>query len=264
MHPEPEYIRKGYRGSERLKGKVALITGGDSGIGRAIAVHFAREGADVAITYKEEDKDAVRTKALVAKEGRTCLLVEWDLRDSGCDEAIFNAVAQELGGLDILVNNAAVQFPEEHIEDISMEHLRHTFEVNIMSMIRITRAAVKMMNRPARIINTASITAYRGSDHLIDYASTKGAIVGFTRSLAKNLADDDILVNAVAPGPIWTPLIPATFTAKEVEQFGKDTPLGRPGQPSEVAPAYVFLASADSTYITGQTIHINGGEVVGG
>lgn len=145
-----------------------------------------------------------------------------------------------------------------------MEHLRHTFEVNIMSMIRITRAAVKMMNRPARIINTASITAYRGSDHLIDYASTKGAIVGFTRSLAKNLADDDILVNAVAPGPIWTPLIPATFTAKEVEQFGKDTPLGRPGQPSEVAPAYVFLASADSTYMTGQTIHINGGEVVGG
>lgn len=264
MHPRPEYIRKDYKGSGRLKGKVALITGGDSGIGRAVAVHFAREGADVAITYLEEEKDAEYTKGLVEKEGARCLLVRWDLRDGSCDKEVMNAITDELGGLHILVNNAAVQFPESNVEDITMEHLQHTFDVNILAMIRITRAAMPMMERPGRIINTASVTAFRGSEHLIDYASTKGAIVGFTRSLAKNLAKENINVNAVAPGPIWTPLIPASFTAAQVKKFGKDTPMGRPGQPSEVAPLYVLLASADASYITGQTFHVNGGEVVGG
>ncbi len=262
MKPEPEIIRKSYRGSEKLKGKVALITGGDSGIGRSVAVHFAREGADVAIIYLEEDKDARDTRKMVEKEGQKCQVISGDIKDRDFCRSMVESVIKEFGKLDILVNNAAVQFPHDKIENIKDDELDTTFETNIKAMIRITKAAIPHLKKGARIINTSSVTAYRGSSHLLDYSSTKGAIVSFTRSLAKNLASKGINVNGTAPGPIWTPLIPSTFDS--VSDFGKDTPLGRPGQPSEVGPAYVFLASEDSSYITGQIIHINGGEVVGG
>lgn len=262
MNPEPEIIRKGYKGSGKLKNKIALITGGDSGIGRAVAVHFAREGADVAIVYLEENKDAKKTKKLVEEEGQKCIILRGDIKNKAFCKSLVKNVIDEFGALDILVNNAAVQFPQDGLEDIDDEQLEETFETNILAMFRITRTALSHLNKGSRIINTASVTAYRGSDHLLDYSSTKGAIVSFTRSLSQNLAEKGILVNAVAPGPIWTPLIPATFDS--VSDFGKDTPLGRVGQPSEVAPAYVFLASEDSTYITGQVIHVNGGEMIGG
>lgn len=262
MYPEPEIIRSNYKGSEKLKGKTALITGGDSGIGRAIAVHFAREGANIAIVYLEEDKDATKTAGMVEAEKQKCLVLSGDIKDEKFRERAVNDTLKEFGKLDILINNAAVQFPKDHIEDIKDKHLQETFETNILAMIKLTRLVVPHLQKGARIINTSSVTAYRGSSHLLDYSSTKGAITAFTRSLSKNLAPKGILVNAVAPGPIWTPLIPSTFD--EVSGFGQDTPLGRPGQPSEVAPAYVFLGSNDSSYITGQVIHINGGEVVGG
>lgn len=262
MNPKPEIIRKNYRGSEKLKGKVALITGGDSGIGRSVAVHFAREGAHVAIVYLEEDKDATQTKSMVEAEGSKCMVIAGDLRDAiFCEKAVSKCV-DELGGLNIVVNNAAMQIAQDKLRNIDDVQLAHTFETNIYSYFRITRAALAYLKKGDCVINTSSVTAYRGSDHLIDYSSTKGAIVSFTRSLAKNLASEGIRVNGVAPGPIWTPLIPATLD--NVSTFGKDTPLARPGQPSEVGPAYVFLASEDSSYITGQFIHINGGEVVGG
>ncbi|MFC4870822.1 SDR family oxidoreductase [Negadavirga shengliensis] len=261
MMPQPEYIRAGYKGSGKLENKVALITGGDSGIGRAAAVHFAREGADVCIVYKNEDKDAEDTRKIIEAEGKKCVLVKGDIRsEKFCYEAVDRCLDQ-LGQLDILVNNAAVQFPEDSIADISHDQLRKTFEINILSMFSFTKAALPHLKKGSRIINSTSVTAYRGSHHLVDYASTKGAITSFTRSLAKQLAGEGILVNGVAPGPIWTPLIPASFD--KVSDFGKDTPLGRPGQPSEVGPAYVFLASEDASYITGQIIHVNGGEVVG-
>lgn len=262
MHPEPEIIREGYTGSGKLFNKVALITGGDSGIGRSIAVHFAREGANVAIAYLNETEDAQKTKSLVESEGRTCLLLQGDVKaPSFCKECVASCVSQ-LGALDIVVNNAAVQFPKNSIEDIDTEQLHTTFETNIYPYFYIVKAALPHLGKSSAIINTASVTAYRGSSHLLDYSSTKGAIVSFTRSLSKILASKNIRVNAVAPGPIWTPLIPATFD--DVSDFGQDTPLGRAGQPSEVAPAYVFLASHDSSYITGQVLHVNGGELIGG
>ncbi len=262
MNPEPEIIRDNYRDCGKLKDKVALITGGDSGIGRAVAVHFAREGADVAIVYLDENQDAEETQKLVEKEGRDCLIIQGDIQKKKFCKTLIKKCLDKFDKLDILVNNAAVQFPHDSIEEIEDENLEQTFNTNILALIRITKEAVPHLKEGARIINSTSVTAYRGSDHLLDYSSTKGAITSFTRSLAKSLADKKILVNGVAPGPIWTPLIPATFDS--VEDFGQDTPLGRAGQPSEVAPAYVFLASEDASYITGQVIHVNGGEIING
>ena len=261
MNPEPEYIRKNYKGSAKLNGKTALITGGDSGIGRSIAVHFAREGAHVAIIYLSEKKDAEETKKLVEKENRECLLLEGDLKsDSFCKKAI-QKIIQKFGGINIIVNNAAIQFPKEKVEDLSAKQLHETFETNIYPFFYVVQASIKHLKKGDTIINTTSVTAYRGSEHLLDYSSTKGAIVSFTRSLSTMLAKKGIRVNAVAPGPIWTPLIVASFD--KVSDFGQDTPMARAGQPSEVGPAYVFLASEDSSYITGQIIHVNGGEIVG-
>jgi len=264
MNPEPEVIRAGYKGSDKLKGKIALITGGDSGIGRSAAVHFAREGASVAIVYLEEHKDAEATKALVEKEGQKCLLISGDLKDeSFCKDAVKQTV-KELGGLNIVVNNAAVQFPQTEFKDITGSQVRETFETNILPFFYVTREALNHLQKGDSIINTTSVTAYRGSEHLIDYSSTKGAIVSFTRSTSAMLAEKGIRVNGVAPGPIWTPLIPASFRPQDVAKFGQDTPMKRPGQPSEVGPAYVFLASEDASYITGQVLHVNGGEMTGG
>lgn len=262
MDHQPEVIREDYRGSGKLSGKIALITGGDSGIGRSVAVHFASEGADVAIAYLEEDQDAEDTRQMVESYGQKCLLLKGDIGDrTFCDECI-RRTKDELGAPDILVNNAGEQHMRTNLEDISDEQLEKTFRTNIFSMFYLTREALKHMKKGSTVINTTSITAYKGKEILMDYASTKGAIVSFTRSLAKNVAEKGIRVNAVAPGPIWTPLIPATFP--DVSDFGKSTPLGRPGQPSEVGPAYVYLAGKDSSYMTGQVLHINGGEIVGG
>lgn len=258
MIPEPEIIRENYKGSDKLSGKVALITGGDSGIGRSVAVHFAREGAKIAIIYLEENEDAQTTKDLVEAEQSECLLIPGDLKDPDFCKSAVEKVVAEYGKLNILVNNAATQMLENKLEDISNEQLHLTFETNIYPYFYITKNAIPHMNEGDCIINTSSITAYRGSEHLLDYASTKGAIVSFTRSLASNLVKKNIRVNGVAPGPIWTPLIPASF--KDVTTFGKDTPMKRVGQPSEVAPAYVYLACEDSSYVTGQFIHVNGGE----
>lgn len=263
MTPEPEIIRDSYKGSDKLQGKAALITGGDSGIGRAVAVHFAREGADVAIVYLNEDKDAKDTKKMIEKEGRKCFIIAGDVgEEEFCKKAVQHAV-KELGKLDILVNNAAEQHEQQDLKDISKEQLQRTFQTNIFGMFYVTKAALEHLKEGSSIINTTSITSYRGSNHLMDYASTKGAITAFTRSLSSNLAEQNIRVNAVAPGPIWTPLIPATFSEDKVKEFGQNVPLKRPGQPSEVAPAYVFLASDDGSYITGQVIHVNGGEQIG-
>ncbi|RNL87272.1 SDR family oxidoreductase [Sinomicrobium pectinilyticum] len=261
MHPQPEIIQKGYRGSGKLEDKVALITGGDSGIGRSIAVHFAREGANVCIVYLEEDKDAMMTKELVEKEGRECLLIRGNLiEEKFCIEAVRHCIST-FNRLDVIVNNAAKQFTKSSISEISFKQLQETFGVNIFPYFSVVKEALPHLKEGASIINTTSVTAYRGSEHLLDYASTKGAIVSFTRALSKMLAEKNIRVNGVAPGPIWTPLIPATFDS--VKEFGQHTPLGRAGQPSEVAPAYVFLACRDSSYVTGQIIHVNGGELIG-
>jgi NAD(P)-dependent dehydrogenase (short-subunit alcohol dehydrogenase family) len=261
MNPEPEIIRENYIGSGKLLGKVAFITGGDSGIGRSVAVHFAREGADVAIVYLKEDKDAKDTKALVEKEGRQCLLISGDLKDEKFCKTAIKKCHTTFKKINILVNNAAVQFPKNEIEKITAAQLQKTFETNIYPYFYITKAALAYLKEGDVIINTSSVTAYRGSEHLADYASTKGAIVSFTRSLSGMLAKKKIRVNGVAPGPIWTPLIVASFD--KLSDFGKDNPMERAGQPSEVAPAYVFLACEDSSYITGQFIHINGGELIG-
>jgi|SRR5690625_1589317 len=261
MHPEPEIIRSSYKGSDKLKDKIALITGGDSGIGRSVAVHFAREGASVAIIYLEEDKDALETKKLVEAENQKCLVIEGDLKDPDfCKKAVKKCI-DTFGKLNILVNNAAMQFSKNSLEEISREQIETVFETNIFSIFEITKAALPHLSEGDTIINTTSVTSFRGSTHLIDYASSKGAITSFTRSLSQNLIERKIRVNGIAPGPIWTPLIPATF--EKVSDFGQDSPMGRAGQPSEVGPAYVFLASEDSSYITGQFIHINGGEQIG-
>jgi len=263
MTPKPEFIRPNYKGSSKLEGKVALITGGDSGIGRSVAVHFAREGADVAISYvKHESKDAEETKQLVEKEGRKCLLLPGDLQDKQYCISIVEDTVKQFGKLNILVNNAAVQNPLDNLTELDDEQLEKTFDVNILSFFRVTRAALKHLKEGDAIINTTSINSYRGHKQLIDYSTTKGAITAFTRSMAGQLAEKNIRVNAVAPGPIWTPLIVATFPAEKNKEFGQDTPLGRAGQPSECGPAYVFLASEDSSYFTGQCLHPNGGHVV--
>ncbi len=262
MTPRPQTENDSQRPSGRLHGKVALVTGGDSGIGRAVAIAFAKEGADVAVGYLDEHKDAEETKARIEELGRRCILLAGDVGDSEfCAESV-EATAKTFGGLHILVNNAAEQHPQSSLTEISDEQLEKTFRTNIFSQFYLTRAALPHLKKGASVINTTSVTAYRGSEQLIDYSSTKSAIVGFTRALSKNLAKEGIRVNAVAPGPIWTPLIPATFSKEKVASFGKDVPLGRPGQPDEVAPCYVFLASDEASYITGQVLHPNGGEIV--
>lgn len=264
MTPKPRSIDPSYKGSGKLQDKVAVITGGDSGIGRAVAALFAREGADVAIVYLNEDKDAQETKRVVEQEGRRCVTIAGDIGDEAfCRSAIEQAV-RELGRLDIVVNNAAEQHPQDSIEDISEEQLERTFRTNIFGMFFMTKAALKHLKEGSAIVNTTSVTAYKGSPKLLDYSATKGAIVAFTRSLSQGLVEKGIRVNGVAPGPIWTPLIPSTFPPEEVASFGADVPMKRPGQPEEVAHCYLFLASDDSSYLAGQILHPNGGEVVNG
>lgn len=257
-------VRPDYQGSGKLKNKTAIITGGDSGIGRSVAVLFAKEGADVAIVYKDSDEDAKATRELVEAEGRNCLLYKGDIAGETFCRKVVKDVYGEFNRLSILVNNAGTQEPDDDFMKVSSRQFHHTFEVNMFSFYYFSQEALKVIDRDGCIINTASVVAYRGSEHLIDYAATKGAIVSFTRALAKNLATKGIRVNAVAPGPVWTPLIFETFDAEHIKKFGKQTPMGRAGYPYEVAPAFVFLASSDASYITGQVIHVNGGEVVGG
>jgi NAD(P)-dependent dehydrogenase (short-subunit alcohol dehydrogenase family) len=264
MRPQPESKARKYLAAGKLKGKKAIITGGDSGIGRAVAVMFAKEGADVAIVYLNEHEDAKETKRLVEREKKKCLLISGDIGESSfCDEAVRQAV-KDFGRIDILVNNAAEQHELKKPEDITDEQLLSTFKTNIFSFFYMTRAALPHMPENSRIINTTSVTAYRGSTHLLDYPATKGAIVAFTRSLALFLVERNILVNAVAPGPVWTPLIPASFEEEDVASFGADAPMKRAGQPDEIAPCYVFLASDDSSYMTGQVLHPNGGWIING
>lgn len=264
MKPRPQANDENYQASDRLKGKVAYISGGDSGIGRAVAILFAKEGADIAIGYLNEEQDARDTQGEVEKEGRRCLLLPGDIGEPEfCAEAIEETVRQ-LGRLDILVNNAAEQHPQDDIEKISPQQLERTFRTNVFAMFYLTQAALKHLQPGSVIINTTSVVAYRGSPGLLDYSATKGAIVAFTRSLSQALVDKKIRVNAVAPGPIWTPLIPSTFNPEKVANFGADQPMARAGEPSEVAPSYLFLASKDSSYISGQVLHPNGGEVING
>jgi len=262
MTPRPQAEKAEHVGCGKLKDKVAVITGADSGIGKAVAIAFAKEGADIAIIYLSEDGDANETKRAVEKEGRRCLLIKGDVGDERlCQKAVGQTV-EELGGLDILVNNAAEQHPQDSIEKITSEQLERTFRTNIFGMFYMTKAALKHLKEGSTIINTTSVTAYKGSPQLLDYSATKGAIVAFTRSLSQSLIEKGIRVNGVAPGPIWTPLIPSTFPEDKVASFGADVPMKRPGQPAEVAQSYVFLASEDSSYIAGQILHPNGGEVV--
>jgi NAD(P)-dependent dehydrogenase (short-subunit alcohol dehydrogenase family) len=263
MSPQPVYIRPNYKGSEKLQDKVALITGGDSGIGRAVAIHFAREGADVAIVYKaEEQEDADATKQLVEQENRRCVLLSGDLRDPQFCEDIVTQTVQQLGKLNIVVSNAAEQFVSKDVSELPNEQFEDTFQVNFFPLVRIVKVALQHLHEGDSIIATSSINAYRGNQQLVDYTSTKGAITAYIRSIAQQLAEKKIRANTVAPGPIWTPLIPASFPPDKVKEFGQDTTMKRPGQPAEVAPAFVFLASEDASYITGQAIHPNGGEVL--
>ncbi len=263
MTPPPQDSAVDYRGSGKLRGKIALITGGDSGIGRSVAVSFAKEGADVAIVYLNEDRDANEAKRLVEEQGVKSLLLAGDVADENfCREAVGKTVA-EFGRIDILVNNAAVQYPEKDLTDIDSEQLERTFRVNIFAMFYLTRFALPHLRKGAAIINSASITAFHGNPKLIDYSSTKGAIVSFTRSLAKAKVSDGIRVNAVAPGPVWTPLIPASFEEKDVAKFGAQNPMGRAAKADEISPCYVFLAARDSAFMTGQVLHPNGGEYFG-
>lgn len=263
MQPKPDYMPK-FPGNGRLKDKVAIITGGDSGIGRACAVLFAREGAEVALVYLEESEDATITAEAVKAESKQALLLRGDVGEKAFCETVVGQVVEKFGKLDVLVNNAAEQHMETALEEISEEQMRRTFETNFFGYMFMAQAALPHLKKGSAIVNTTSITAYRGSPSLMDYASTKGAIVAFTRSLSESLAKRGIRVNAVAPGPIWTPLIPASFPADKVATFGADQPLGRPGQPNEVATSHLFLASDESSYMTGQVLHPNGGEIIGG
>jgi NAD(P)-dependent dehydrogenase (short-subunit alcohol dehydrogenase family) len=264
MLPQPDSTLENYEGSDKLRSAVAIVTGGDSGIGRAIAIAFAKEGADIVIAYFNEHKDANDTKQEVERCGRKCILIDGDVGNESFCKNIIETTISFFGRLDILVNNAAEQHVCDTILDISGEQLEKTFRTNIYSMFYMVKAALPHLKKNARIINTASVTAYKGSAHLLDYSATKGAIVTFTRSLSQQLIGREIYVNAVAPGPIWTPLIPSTFSSDEVTNFGKKTPMERPGQPDEVAPCYVFLASQDCSYMTGQVLHPNGGEIING
>lgn len=264
MEPEPVFDYPNQKGSGKLIDKIALITGGDSGIGRAVAILFAKEGADIAIGYLNEHSDADKTRQEVEKYGRKCLTVPGDISKEADCLNLVKQVTDMYGRIDILVNNAALHWEAETLEDISTDQLKRTFETNFYSYFWVTKAALPHMKEGDTIINSTSVTAYRGSKKLIDYSATKGAITSFTRSLALNLADKKIRVNAVAPGPIWTPLIPSSFDAKKVAQHGSDVPLKRAGEPAEVAPSYLFLASRDSSYITGQVLHPNGGEIING
>lgn len=264
MTPKPKAEDPNYKAAGKLHGKVAIITGGDSGIGRAIAIAFAKEGAHVCISYLNEHEDAEETKRQVEQEGRKALLIPGDVGDPRICKEIVRRTAEDLGRIDCLINNAAEQHPQKQPEDISEEQLEKTFRTNIFSMFYLVKAALPHLKEGSTIINTTSIVAYKGHDMLLDYSSTKGAIVTFTRSLSQMIIGRGIRVNAVAPGPIWTPLIPSTFPEEKVENFGKSVPMKRAGQPEELAPTYIFLASEDSSYISGQIIHVNGGEIVNG
>lgn len=262
MDPRPISVDPDYKPGGKLAGKTAIITGGDSGIGKSVAIYFAKEGADVAILYLEEHQDAEETKQSVEAEGRRCLLYAGDIGDEEFCKETVNQIISEFGRLDILVNNAAEQHPQKSILNITSAQLEKTFRTNIFSYFYMTKMALPFLKSGASIINTASITAYEGNEQLLDYSATKGAIVTFTRSLAKSLAPQGIRVNGVAPGPIWTPLIPSTFPEDQVATFGSNTTMGRAGQPCELAPSYVFLASDDASYVSGQMIHVNGGTIV--
>lgn len=264
MNPRPISVSPTYKPSGKLVGKSAIITGGDSGIGKSVAIYFAKEGADVAIVYLEEHQDAEETQQLVEAEGRRCLLYSGDIGSEDYCKEITNKTVEEFGKVDILVNNAAEQHPQKSLLNITSAQLEKTFRTNIFSYFYMAKMVLPYLKTGASIINTASITAYDGNEQLLDYSATKGAIVSFTRSLAKSLAPQGIRVNGVAPGPIWTPLIPSTFPADQVATFGSNTTMGRAGQPYELAPSYVFLASDDSTYISGQMLHVNGGKIVNG
>lgn len=264
MNPKPIFENPSYIGAGKLSGKVALITGGDSGIGKAVSIMYALEGADIAIVYFNEHDDANETKRIIEQKGRRCVLISGDIGDeSFCKDAV-NRTVKELGGIDILINNAAEQHMQLSIENITKEQLESTFRTNVFGMFFMTKHALPHLKEGSCIINTASVTAYKGDELLIDYSSTKGAVISFTRSMALSLMSKKIRVNAVSPGPVWTPLIPASFTEYDVSKFGSDNPLGRAAQPIEMAGTYVYLASACAAYVTGQTIHTNGGVIVNG
>lgn len=262
MDPKPIFEDENYKGSEKLKNKVAIITGGDSGIGRAVAIAYAKEGANIVIGYLDEHDDAKKTKEIAESYGVKCETYSFDVKQKAECQKLVDFTIENFGKLNVLVNHAGVQYPTDEFLDITEENIRETFETNIYGIIFMSQAAVPHLNKGDAIINTTSVTAYRGSPELIDYSATNGAITSFTRSLSGNLAEKGIRVNGVAPGPIYTPLIPATFSAEKVEKHGESTPMGRRGQPSELAPSYVLLASNDSSYMTGQVLHVNGGDFV--